>query len=517
MRQNVVFSCRARCPFLKKANPHQNIVMCIGGIPVSYNRHRPEETNLYRVIAENWQTFLQARAMENRDVPKFVVEEFEGYLRCGILAYGFGRLHCETCLVDRLVPFSCKGRGFCPSCGARKMAENAAFLVDSLLPVVPIRQFVVTFPMQLRLWMARSKELLATVCKKVVKCINQHLQRESDIPDGLTGSVVFVQRFGSAANLNVHLHIVAMDGVYEVKSTGRLKFYNAKAPSEESTTTLATSIVKIVNNYLIKTGRLEEREGITVLGDTDGLFDEGEALHLPAQSASVSHRIAFGPNAGQPVRRLRAGAHPWPSEDDIEVNSTACIATGGFSVHAATAVKAQEREKLERLVRYMARPAIADERIVIESPNSLRLKLKSAWKDGTSEIRFTPEELIEKLVALVPLPGQHTVRYYGVLASRSQHYKKLPETPVQESEASNKAEVAQGQGKKGKRRLSWADLLKRTFKVDVLACSKCKNPMKLVQVVIDSCTIKRTLEALGLQPQAPPVAAARSEDVFSFG
>ena len=221
--------------------------MCIGGILVTYNRHRPEETNLYRVIADNWQTFLQTRAMENRDVPKFVVEEFEGYLRCGILAYGFGRLHCETCLVDRLVPFSCKGRGFCPSCGARRMAESAAFLVDSLLPVVPIRQFVVTFPMQLRLWMARSKELLATVCKKVVKCVNQHLQRESGIPDGLTGEVVFVQRFGSAANLNLHLHIIAIDGVYEEKSTGRMKYYNAKAPSEESTTILAKSIVKVIN------------------------------------------------------------------------------------------------------------------------------------------------------------------------------------------------------------------------------------------------------------------------------
>jgi hypothetical protein len=491
--------------------------MCIAGIPVTYNRHKPEETNLYRVIAENWQTFLQARSMENRDVPEFVVQEFEGYLRCGILAYGFGRLHCETCLVDRLVPFSCKGRGFCPSCGARKMAETAAFLVDSLLPLVPIRQFVVTFPMQLRLWLARSKELLATVCKKVVKCINQHLQRESGIPDGQPGAVVFVQRFGSAANLNVHLHIVAIDGVYELKSTGRLKFYNARAPSEESTTTLAESIVKGINNYLIKKGRLEEHEGVAVLGDTGGLFDEEESLHLPAQAASVSHRIAFGPNAGKPVRRLRAGGYPWPSEGDIEINSTACVAMGGFSVHAATAVKAQEREKLERLVRYMARPAIADERIVIESPHSLRLKLKSEWKDGTSEIRFTPEELIEKLVALVPLPGQHTVRYFGVLASRSEHYKKLPETPVQKSEASNEGEETQARGKKGKPRYSWAQLLKRTFKFDVLACPKCKNPMKLVHVVLDSCTIKRTLEALGLQPQAPPIAPARSEDVFSFG
>lgn len=68
-----------------------------------------------------------------------------------------------------LVPLSCKGRGFCPSCGARRMAETAASLVHELIPHVPVRQFVVTFPPPLRLWLARSTALATTVCNKVTR------------------------------------------------------------------------------------------------------------------------------------------------------------------------------------------------------------------------------------------------------------------------------------------------------------------------------------------------------------
>ncbi|NBO38582.1 hypothetical protein EBU99_08365 [bacterium] len=67
----------------------------------------------------------------------------------------------------------------------------------------------------------------------------------------------------------------------------------------------------------------------------------------------------------------------------------------------------------------VARPAISDERVIIEGPASIRIKLKSAWADGTHSLLFTPSEFLERLVALIPAPKFHTTRYYGVLASRS--------------------------------------------------------------------------------------------------
>ena len=303
------------------------------------------------------------------------------------------------------------------------MAEAAIHLTDELLQLVPVRQFVVTFPVQLRMWMARSKSLCAKVCEKVCAELTAHLQSAAGIEKGLSGLVVFIQRFGSAANLNIHFHVIALDGVYEKKSTGRLKFYAAQAPTNESIQNLVGRISTKINNLLIKKCYLEKVEDMVLVGNTDDLFSDSsqnsfEDIHLPAQAASVAHRIAFGPNAGQPIRRLKTQTSLWPSEQNFKSSSTACVTAGGYSVHAETAIKSHERERLEKLVRYMARPAISDERVIIEGPQSIRVKLKSRWADGTESLLFTPSEFLERLVALIPTPKFHTTRYYGVLASR---------------------------------------------------------------------------------------------------
>jgi hypothetical protein len=106
------------------------------------------------------------------------------------------------------------------------------------------------------------------------------------------------------------------------------------------------------------------------------------------------------------------------------------VNVGGYSIHAATALKAHERDRLEKLVRYMARPAIADERLSLIPDNSINLRLKSPWRDGTESILFSPSEFrdggpIEKLIAFIPIPRFHLTRYYGVFANRSQF--KCPE------------------------------------------------------------------------------------------
>ncbi len=118
----------------------------------TYARHKPEETTLYKIVQNNWLSFQEQVGRDaGYPLPDFVVKEFEEYLRCGILAHGFLRAQCESCHFEHLVAFSCKRRGFCPSCGARRMSETAAHLVDSVLPQQPIRQWVLSFPFQIRL------------------------------------------------------------------------------------------------------------------------------------------------------------------------------------------------------------------------------------------------------------------------------------------------------------------------------------------------------------------------------
>ncbi|HAM56618.1 MAG TPA: hypothetical protein DCQ64_14980, partial [Candidatus Rokubacteria bacterium] len=94
-------------------------------------------------------------AGEGAGLPQFVEREFREFLMCGAFEGGFARSQCEGCAREPLVPCSCKGRGFCPSCGGgRRMTERAAHLVDAVLPGVPVRQWVLTMPYRLRYRMA---------------------------------------------------------------------------------------------------------------------------------------------------------------------------------------------------------------------------------------------------------------------------------------------------------------------------------------------------------------------------
>jgi len=115
--------------------------------PAVYHRHHPETTVLHRLVREHLETFLaQVDEQTGGGLPFFVERELRAYLECGILDYGFIRLHCDTCNEDLLVAFSCKSRTICPSCATRRMYDGAAHLVDRVLPRVRYRQWVMSFP-----------------------------------------------------------------------------------------------------------------------------------------------------------------------------------------------------------------------------------------------------------------------------------------------------------------------------------------------------------------------------------
>ena len=105
--------------------------------------------------------------------------ELRGFLRCGILAHGFVRVHCDGCGLDRVVAFSCKGRGFCPSCGGRRMADTAAHLVDRVLPEVPVRQWVLSLPFALRYRLAYDAALTTAVLGVFVRTVFASLRRRA--------------------------------------------------------------------------------------------------------------------------------------------------------------------------------------------------------------------------------------------------------------------------------------------------------------------------------------------------
>jgi len=131
----------------------------------TYEPRDPSRTVLYKVIADHLETFLASLDADPdaKGLPAYVQREFYDYVQCGILAHGFLRLGCDTCKHEMLLAFSCKRRGFCPSCAGRRMAQTAGHLVTQVMPWVPTRPWVVSVPIPLRDWMASSQALTATV------------------------------------------------------------------------------------------------------------------------------------------------------------------------------------------------------------------------------------------------------------------------------------------------------------------------------------------------------------------
>src|SRR3989454_3004516 len=138
-----------------------------------------EATVLYRVVAEELETFLARQQQRDRPPPQFVEREFRSFLDCGVLARGFLRLRCPSCGYDRLLPFSCKRRGVCPSCNGRRMADTAAHLVDRVFPVVPVRQWVLSLPFALRYRMVYDAHLTSDVPNVFVRVLFGQLRRRA--------------------------------------------------------------------------------------------------------------------------------------------------------------------------------------------------------------------------------------------------------------------------------------------------------------------------------------------------
>ena len=111
-------------------------------------------------MAGHLETFLERTWSSDRQLPAYVERELRAYLECGMLPFGFLRVRCQDCGQSRVVAFSCKKRGFCPSCTGRRMAYTAARLTDEVLPEVPVRQWVLSLPYEIRFRLAWDGDLL---------------------------------------------------------------------------------------------------------------------------------------------------------------------------------------------------------------------------------------------------------------------------------------------------------------------------------------------------------------------
>ncbi|MCP5069510.1 MAG: transposase [bacterium] len=535
-------------------------------------RHQPEKALLHRVIREQLETFLSKAREQGSPVARFVEREIRAYLDCGVLANGFLRVHCDGCGHDRLVAFSCKGRGFCPSCGGRRMADTAAHLVDRVLPVVPIRQWVLTLPYPLRHPCAWDAELTSAVLRTFLRTLFADQRRRARNLHGVRGghcaAVTFIQRFGSALNLTPHFHSLVLDGIYTGPAHAPGPFLPLPPPETED-------VARVMAGTARRILRLLEHRNLEYGNPSPA---EDDPLLATLMAASIRSRIATGPEAGQPWRRQ--GDRVEPADGDVTATAPPrCVREGGMSLHADVAVPARDRKRLERLCRYVARPPIAQNRLEALPDGRLAYRLKTRWRDGTTHVLMERHELLERLAPLIPPPRAHQVRYHGLLAPcASGRDRIVPEASVCErteadppaaqinrgkdaplrtespdpgqapTDAQHSTEHAPSSGSlssgleppaigdhahgcgedpsrctaptpprsdprvtlsRPARRLPWADLLQRIFEVDALCCPHCGGRMRILAAITEADVARRILACLALPTRAPPVAPSR--------
>jgi hypothetical protein len=484
-----------------------------------YRPRRPEESVLYGVAGGHLESFLARQRECGRLVPRFVERELRAFLDCGVLARGFLRIHCDACRLDRVVPYSCKCRGFCPSCGGRHMADTAAHLVDRVFPEVPVRQWVLSLPFALRYRLAYDSSLVRDVLQIFVRAVFGSIRRRARIPasnrQARCGAVTFIQRFGDALNLNVHFHALALDGIYAVNDKGEVVFQRVPPPSD-------AEIARVADRIHRRVARLMERRGLGPQADADeaDTLRHDEPLLAELYSASISGRAATGPRAGRCIARVGDDVD---SEGASLPSGRCCASVAGFSVHAGVCVPPRDRMRLERLARYASRPPLATERLSLLPDGRLLYRLKHRWRNGTTHVIYEPLELVERLAALVPPPKFNVTRYFGVLAPAATFRPLViprAQAPSPPSHPGCQAtveppETDSGNVKKKRgfqpRNYSWAQLMTRVFALDVLACPRCGARMRILCAINPPDAIRKILACLGFSTRASPVAPAMSD------
>ena len=174
----------------------------------------------------------------------------------------------------------------------------------------------------------------------------------------------------------------------------------------------------------------------------------------------------------------------------------------GFSLHAGADIPAHRRDQLERLIRYTARGAVSLERLAQDANGDLISTFNRAGSDGTTGIKLSPLERLEKLAALGPPPRMHPVRYGGGLAAPSKLRGAITPTPRQPGIEKEARPISS--------RFSWARLLKRVFSIDMERSPRCQSgALRIIAAITSHPVIRRIWRHLKLAADPPPLAPAR--------
>ena len=426
--------------------------------PRSYAPRDPEACLLTCLLRDHLDDFIARCDDENhRPLPRFVQRQLRAITTCGDLGHGFVRLECNRCRGPRVVPFSCKVR-LCPSCAGRRMNEQAAHLLDRVLPHVPYRQWVLTLPGELARVVAFDADLATAIFGVFADEVGRW-QRERADKGGFaaaeTGCLLEIQRFADGARLYPHAHALVPDGVFVAGADGQpVRFIRQDPPSDEDVAHVVSRVEHRLTRVL---GRWRAR--VSMDSDDDDI--------LPA-CADVP-----------PTELVRLLGHNQGHERRPAPKKPLCARSpGGLELHAEVTIVAHDRKGLERLCRYLSRPPIPQDRLERRADGKYVLSLKRTWKGGVKAVVFEPLDLIARLAALVPAPYLALRRFHGVFAPHHHLRARIVPTPSADSAVPAIPLAPERPG-----RMRWADLLMRVWAIDALKCPHCGGRMRPIAAI----------------------------------
>jgi hypothetical protein len=376
-----------------------------------------------------------------------VVDEF---LKCGDLEHGFARIRCPDCHEEQFVAFSCKQRGFCPSCHQKRTLNLANHLQENVYKDVPHRQFVFTIPKRFRLYFRYNRDLLSDLSRcawQTVQDVYGFVLDESYRP----GGVATIQTFGSLMLWNPHIHMILTDGAFDEDR----RFH----PMPETPT---EPFLKVWEHHvfrmLIEKGRIKpelandmrqwDHTGFSVHKDVH--IDENDEEGL----SRLSRYIARCPVAEAKITQDSV-------DDDVIYNA--------------------------------------------DHPNPLPFQEWRARPDSETTTRnfevFDPLDFLAQATQHIPDRGQHLTRYYGWYSNKSRGMRAKEDYPGR-SDTTFVDPAPEAHQR-------WAALVKKVYEVDPLECKRCGGEMEIVSFIRDPAVVHKILDHLdmlssGNDPPRPP-------------
>ncbi len=338
--------------------------------PGIYRRRRPETTPLYRAVSENlelfYDTYDERFLTQHGPLTSRARRALGGFISCGQLWAGFARARCDSCGREMLVAFSCQLRGVCSSCQQKRAELLCGFLQEEVIEPVDHRQLVFVVPERFRGIFHNDRTMLRGLCRTATDATQAFYRAGLACEETSVGLVLTPQLFGDAVNPHVHLHGLCTDGAFDSSGAFHRLFVDAQGDIQTLTK----------------------------------LFEKG-VLDLLVNNQRLS-------------KSLRDEMLTWRHT--------------GFSVDASVRVPKGDSATLGRLVRYMARPAVAFDRVEYDERTGM-VTVRSAKKlRGERRVvaKYDVLTFLALLTLQVPPSGTHMVRYFGWYSTRSRAKRRKP-------------------------------------------------------------------------------------------